>query len=122
MIPRVHKFALTLGGAVVGVWLVAMGVTSVTATDPAPARGPVVAIFWPGTASEEALGAIVRAGGRVVGQARVPFVWTVDVDPGGIRRLREAGAVAVVGDFPSFFLPAGCIASWPSEVRMPPFR
>jgi hypothetical protein len=111
-----HGFALALGTLILAVWAATMGLV-VTAAAPPMDGGTVVVLFLPGRA-EASFAAIVRSGGRPVGASWAGLVWAVDTDPGGARRLRTEGAIAVLADLPfAAALGCGTSASVPQPVR-----
>ena len=111
-----HGFVLALAALILVVWATMMG-WAVTAAVPPAGGGTVIALFPPGRA-ETSFAAIVRSGGRPVGARWAGLVWAVDSKPGGVRRLRAEGAIAVLAELP-FAAALGCApsAAVPRPVR-----
>ena len=106
-----HRLALTLGAAVLAVWLAVMLAVAHEARLEPSASGTVLALFEPGTDADVAFAAIISAGGRPVRSTWLPFVWvTVGDEHGFVGRLMEHGAVAAYGEMPFAPSLAGCLA------------
>ena len=107
--PCGHKLALALAGAVLAGWTGLMALSLGQAQLPAQARGLVLAAFPPGTRSDEAFTAVLRAGGEPVRPTWLGFVWVARGDESGfVGRLKEEGALAAFGEFPVGPALGGC--------------
>ena len=106
-----HRLALTLGTAVMAVWLAMMLAVAHEARLEPVASGKVLALFAPGTDADAAFAAIIAAGGKPVRATWLPFVWVTAGDRQGfVGRLMENGAVAAYGEMPFAPSLAGCLA------------
>jgi hypothetical protein len=105
----IHRLAFALAAATFLFWAVAMGLSLRAAALPDDASGMIVAVFAPGTEAPEAFARVLAAGGTPVrptdpGLGLVAFAEA----PGFAGRLREQGALLVLGDFPFGPVLAGC--------------
>jgi hypothetical protein len=104
-----HKLALILAGAVLAGWAGLMALSLRQAQLPPEARGLVLAAFRPGTPSDEAFTAVLRAGGEPVRPTWLGFVWVARGDESGfVGRLKDEGALAAFDEFPVGPALGGC--------------
>ncbi len=110
MLARPHRLALLALLAVLAAWG-AMFAAAVRAADlPDAASGLVAVVFPPGITAEDGFARVLAAGGAPVrrtvpgGAALLAFAEA----PGFAARLRDAGALLVLGDFPFGPVLAGC--------------
>lgn len=90
-----HGFALKLAGAILGVWLLLMGVVLYQAALPPEGSGIVIAVFPPGTDSTTVATASAATGARILSTTWFDNMLVVDDESAGFAgRLRDAGAIA----------------------------
>lgn len=93
--PLGHGFALKLAGAIVGAWLLLMGLVLHQAALPPEGSGIVIAVFPTGTDSTTAATASTAAGARILSATWFDNMLVVENETAGfVGRLREAGAIA----------------------------
>lgn len=107
MLAHPHRLALGLFAGVIALWLVAMFVVMRDAALPASANGPMLVVFDPGTAADDAFAAITRAGAKPVRQSSLAFIWVVDGNAGA---LKQQGALGAYRNLPISPTIAGCVA------------
>jgi hypothetical protein len=106
-----HRLALATAAAILAVWLAGMAVAMRAAALPPEASGAMIAVFPPALHENDALAAIIAAGGKPVRRTWIGSVWVVEGDaPGYAGRLRDAGALAAYRQFPLSPEIAGCFA------------
>jgi hypothetical protein len=106
-----HRFALSLGAAVIAVWLVGMALTVRSAALPPEASGPMLVVFEPGTPEDQMFANIVAAEAKPVRGTWLGFVWVVAGDePGLAGRLSDKGAIGTYAELPFSPSVAGCFA------------
>lgn len=111
MALHAHRLALGLFTGVAAVWLAVMGFLLHRAALPPEASGDMLAVFRPGTAQDDALFALLNAGGTPIRQTATGFVWIVtDSTPGLVGRLKQQGMVAAYRPLPFTPTVAGCFA------------
>ena len=90
-----HGFALKLAGAIVGVWLLLMGLVLYHAALPPEGSGVVIAVFPLGTDSTAVATASAATGARILSTTWFDNMLIVEDEmPGLAGRLRAAGAIA----------------------------
>jgi hypothetical protein len=106
-----HRLALSLFAGVLAVWLGGMAVLMRQSALPPEASGTMLAVFEPGTPSDEIFASLTRADARVVRQSGLGFIWVVSgVEPGLAGRLSREGALGAYRDLPISPAIAGCFA------------
>ncbi len=115
-----HRLAMGLFGGVALVWLASLGFLLHRAALPETASGDMLAVFRPGTAQDDALFALLNAGGTPIRQTATGFVWIVtDSEPGLVGRLKKEGMVAAYRPLPFTPTVAGCFALPEGVERLP---
>lgn len=106
-----HRLALAIAAGVLLLWALGMAVAMRAATLPPEASGAMIAVFAPGMDENQALAAIVNAGGAPLRRTWIGPVWVVQGEaPGYAGRLTAAGALAAYREFPLSPEIAGCFA------------
>jgi hypothetical protein len=106
-----HRLALSLFAGVLAVWLGGMAVLMRQSALPPEASGTMLAVFEPGTPSDEIFASLTRADARVVRQSGLGFIWVVSgEEPGLAGRLSREGAIGAYRDLPISPTIAGCFA------------
>ena len=106
-----HRLALALFAGVILVWLAGMAIVVRHAALPPEAGGTMLAVFEPGTPSDEIFAALTRAEARIVKPSGLGFVWVVASDePGLAGRLSREGAIGAYRELPVSPVIAGCFA------------
>ncbi len=113
-----HKFALVFFGTVLLVWFVGMALFVRHSALPPDASGTMLAVFEPSTSQEEALAAIIKAGGNVVKKSGLDFVWVVQSEEAGLAgKLKANGALGAYRELPISPALAGCFAVADAKVE-----
>jgi hypothetical protein len=106
-----HRLALIFFAAVLVAWIAVMAVLMRRASLPAEASGPMLAVFEPGTSSDDIFARLTFAGARPVRQTAFGFIWVVAGDePGLAGRLASQGAIGAYRELPLNPSIAGCFA------------
>ena len=112
-----HGFAFSLAGGIIIVWLLAMMLIMRAAALPPQATGPMLAVFEPGTSSDEIFASLTRAGAKPIRETWLSFVWIVTGDePDLVARLEANGALGAYEEMPFSPTLAGCFAYADSKV------
>jgi hypothetical protein len=102
-----HRFALTLFGSVIVLWLVAMFAIMRDAVLKPDANGIMLVVFDPGIADDAAFAAITRAAAKPIRKTAFGFIWVVD---GNAGKLEREGALGSYRNLPISPEIAGCVA------------
>ncbi len=102
-----HRFALGLAVGIIVLWLVGMFVLMRASALPDSATGPMLVVFDPAIAADDAFAAITRAGARPIRESGLAFIWVVDGTAGNLMR---EGALGAYRDLPISPTIAGCVA------------
>ena len=106
-----HRLALTLFVTVIVAWIAVMAVLMRKSSLPPEATGPMLAVFEPGTSSDDIFAKLTFAGARPVRQTAFGFIWVVAGDePGLAGRLAAQGAIGAYRELPLNPSIAGCFA------------
>jgi hypothetical protein len=106
-----HRLALLLFGGVLLMWLVVMAALIRASALPPEATGTMLAVFEPGTSSDEIFVRLTRADARPVKETAFGFIWVVSSDtPGLAGRLAAEGAIGAYRELPISPTIAGCFA------------
>lgn len=106
-----HSLALGLAGGILVAWIAVMMLLMRQAALQDDATGPMLAVFEPGTSSDDIFTHLIRADARPIRDTWLGFVWVVAGDePGLAGRLRREGAVGVYAEMPFSPTLAGCFA------------
>ena len=106
-----HRLAFTLFLVVIVGWIGVMAVLMRKSSLPPEATGPMLAVFEPGTSSDDIFAKLTFAGARPVRQTAFAFIWVVAGDePGLAGRLAAQGAIGAYRELPLNPSIAGCFA------------
>lgn len=106
-----HRLALLLFGGVLLMWIVIMAALIRASALPPEATGTMLAVFDPGTSSDDIFARLTRADARPVKETAFGFIWVVSGDtPGLAGRLAAQGAIGTYRDLPISPTIAGCFA------------
>jgi len=106
-----HRFAALLFCAVIAIWLGLMAVVMRRAALPPEATGPMLAVFEPGTSSDEIFARLTRAEAEPIRATAFGFIWVVAGEqPGLAGRLVQQGAIGTYAELPLSPSIAGCFA------------
>jgi hypothetical protein len=106
-----HRLAVTLFVTVLVGWIAVMAVLMRKSSLPAEASGPMLAVFEPGTSSDDIFAKLTFAGAKPVRQTAFAFIWVVAGDePGLAGRLASQGAIGAYRELPLNPSIAGCFA------------
>lgn len=106
-----HRLAIGLFLGVIVVWVAVMAVLMRQASLPNEASGPMLAVFEPGTPSDDIFAKLTIAGARPIRQTAFGFIWVVAGDePGLAGRLADQGAIGAYRELPLNPSIAGCFA------------
>ncbi len=106
-----HRLAVSLFLGVIVAWIGVMAVLMRHAALPPEASGPMLAVFEPGTSSDEIFARLTIAGARPVRQTAFPFIWVVAGEESGMAgRLAAQGAIGAYRELPLNPSIAGCFA------------
>jgi hypothetical protein len=106
-----HRLAIGLFFTVLVVWIAAMAVLMRQASLPHEASGPMLAVFQPGTPSDDIFAKLTIARARPVRETAFGFIWVVAGDePGLAGRLASQGAIGAYRELPLNPSIAGCFA------------
>jgi hypothetical protein len=106
-----HRLALMLFGSVIVLWLVIMAALMRASVLPPEATGVMLAVFEPGTSSDDIFARLTRAGARPIKETAFGFIWVVSGDaPGLAGKLAAVGAIGAYRDLPINPTIAGCFA------------
>jgi hypothetical protein len=106
-----HRLALTLFASVIVVWLVIMAALMRASALPAEATGVMLAVFRPGTSSDDIFAKLTRADARPIKETAFGFIWVVSGNsPGLAGRLHGEGAIGAYRELPISPTIAGCFA------------
>ncbi len=106
-----HRLAITLFLAVLGIWLIVMAALMRQASLSPEASGVMLAVFEPGTPSNDIFAKLVNAGAKPIRETAFGFIWVVAGDePGLAGRLAGQGAIGAYRELPLNPSIAGCFA------------
>ncbi len=106
-----HRFALILACVALFVGIGFMALSMRSAALPPEATGKVLAVFPPGTDSDDIFAGLIRAGGKPLRKTWLDFVWVVSSsEPGFAGRLKAEGAIGTYAEMPITPQLAGCFA------------
>jgi hypothetical protein len=106
-----HRLAITLFAGVILTWLAAMAALVRASALPPEASGVMLAVFEPGTPSDEIFARLTRAEARPVKETAFGFIWVVAGDaPGLAGKLAAQGAIGAYRELPINPTIAGCFA------------
>jgi len=113
-----HRLALVLFVSVRIAWVAGMSFAIRTAILPPERSGLMLAVFEPGTPSDEIFAAIIRAGGNPVRETWLPFVWMAHGDRAGFAGALRSEGAAALNEFPLSPVLGGC-AVYASALKSP---
>lgn len=106
-----HRLALMLFGSIIVLWLVIMAALMRASALPPEASGVMLAVFEPGTSSDDAFAKLTRAGALPIRETAFGFIWVVSGDPPGLAgKLAAVGAIGTYRELPVSTNIAGCFA------------
>lgn len=105
-----HGFAALLFAGLALFWGAVLAGAMVLASLPGEADGRMAAFFPPNFAENDALGAIVDAGGQPLDSLLYGRIWIVAGEgPGFVRRIKDRGALFALRELPAAPGMAGCV-------------
>jgi hypothetical protein len=106
-----HRFALSLFGSVIVVWLIAMATIMRAGSLPPEASGTMLVVFNPSTPQDEIFASLIKAGAKPIRETSFGFIWVATGNEVGLAgRLRENGAIGNYRNLPLSPTIAGCFA------------
>ncbi|MCP5374034.1 MAG: hypothetical protein H6907_20055 [Hyphomicrobiales bacterium] len=104
-----HRVAVLFAAVVLVLSVLATGYSLSTVSLAPDEAGTALAVFPPTWPESRGLAAVLAAGGRPVRPVWPGFAWVANgAEAGFVGRLRDAGAVLVLGDLPIGPVLAGC--------------
>ena len=105
-----HGFAALLFAGLALFWGVVLAGAMALSSLPGEADGRMAAFFPPSFSENDALGAIVDAGGQPLDSLLDGRIWIVAGEgPGFVRRLKDRGALFALRELPAAPGMAGCV-------------
>lgn len=106
-----HRLAITIFAGIIVSWLIIMAVLMRASALPPEASGVMLAVFEPGTPSDEIFAKLTRAEARPIKETAFGFIWVVAGDaPGLAGKLAAEGAIGAYRELPISPTIAGCFA------------
>ena len=106
-----HRLAVSLFLGTIVAWIAVMAILMRQASLPPEASGPMLAVFEPGTPTDDIFAKITIAGARPIRETAFGFIWVVAGDePGLAGRLATQGAIGTYRELPLNPTIAGCCA------------